>query len=715
MSYHLQCENGSKVNMIKQKFEQNASPKEKQKESPPRATDEHKDSLRRSLSASPVKSKKNFKLNVSRQLSNPGKNIKRTPAFRGDKLSRTKNLQSPTKERLPSIVNQNVKMFEERPEYGKIGNVKKKSYDTVDCGTSSLESFICDRSTPDSRKPREDCKIPIDRAGSRYNGWKDCKPPRSKDSRMGENTVRTTIISRQKNISPIYTRDDELASTNGKPVDSPRLDKFLKNGVEYTKVTKQSRQSSFDSISRTTEPQQNSRYNACSGTSILDIREELSRRIRRKAESNENLAVHRSDEVIDGSRANEDDDLTTRKSSRHELDESSRRSLTRGWTERLVDAGLTETLKAALQAPLPAGPPPKKPPRTFAHSPVTGFDTASPESHGPLANGNHSDDDHPRLPEDTRSPARTEGRTAQDKSRTGDTSKRSPGSDKLAGHKSRESRDSKKMLEKLEHVLIQHQKALGPKVIMARKDRHAIANGFDVRDAGHGESTTSDSEKREKRSFPNRLSRTLEDSKKLGSLPKTPDSKTRKHSTFDCLPSLNCASSSVYEQVKHPDFKSYFAETSSLRESQSSISKSEDSLETSITNLLMGNSEFYDDLASSPASKRLSTELSTFLDGKRRQTNRINSEERVYAEPFAFDKNSGTDITGYGMLSPEEHNYFSRSLREERFGSCKENSILRCERGSNDETGSAKPELHYMVRARRLPCVCDGYFYSITG
>jgi hypothetical protein len=32
------------------------------------------------------------------------------------------------------------------------------------------------------------------------------------------------------------------------------------------------------------------------------------------------------------------------------------------------DASLTDTLKAALNAPLPAGPPPKKPPRTFAHN-----------------------------------------------------------------------------------------------------------------------------------------------------------------------------------------------------------------------------------------------------------------------------------------------------------------------------------------------------------
>lgn len=38
-------------------------------------------------------------------------------------------------------------------------------------------------------------------------------------------------------------------------------------------------------------------------------------------------------------------------------------------TEKLQEIGLTDTLKAVLKQPLPTGPPPKKPPRTFAESP----------------------------------------------------------------------------------------------------------------------------------------------------------------------------------------------------------------------------------------------------------------------------------------------------------------------------------------------------------
>lgn len=40
-------------------------------------------------------------------------------------------------------------------------------------------------------------------------------------------------------------------------------------------------------------------------------------------------------------------------------------------SQKLQEAGLTDTLKAVLKQPLPTGPPPKKPPRTFADKPPT--------------------------------------------------------------------------------------------------------------------------------------------------------------------------------------------------------------------------------------------------------------------------------------------------------------------------------------------------------
>lgn len=40
-------------------------------------------------------------------------------------------------------------------------------------------------------------------------------------------------------------------------------------------------------------------------------------------------------------------------------------------SQKLQEAGLTDTLKAVLRQPLPTGPPPKKPPRTFIDSPAT--------------------------------------------------------------------------------------------------------------------------------------------------------------------------------------------------------------------------------------------------------------------------------------------------------------------------------------------------------
>lgn len=45
-------------------------------------------------------------------------------------------------------------------------------------------------------------------------------------------------------------------------------------------------------------------------------------------------------------------------------------------TQKLQEAGMTDTIKAALKQPLPAGPPPKKPPRLFVDSPSNAeFDT----------------------------------------------------------------------------------------------------------------------------------------------------------------------------------------------------------------------------------------------------------------------------------------------------------------------------------------------------
>lgn len=50
------------------------------------------------------------------------------------------------------------------------------------------------------------------------------------------------------------------------------------------------------------------------------------------------------------------------------FDELLKRSVTDA--QKLQEAGLTDTLKAVLKQPLPTGPPPKKPPRTFADKPV---------------------------------------------------------------------------------------------------------------------------------------------------------------------------------------------------------------------------------------------------------------------------------------------------------------------------------------------------------
>lgn len=642
MSY-IPTENGAKVNMIKQKFERKISPENNDTENEKKNDDneEQKEHLRRSLSASPIKGKKNIKLNVTRQLSNPsGKNIKRTPAFRGDKLTRMKNLNSPIKEKVNSIVDQNVKMFEEKPEYGKIGNVKKKDVFNYNDVTDSV-----------GRKKNDN--------------W---RPPLTKDkTKFNENTVRTTVISRQKNISPMYTHlDDDFVPTvlhvnednqdNGN-VMIDELNKFLMNGVEYTKVTKT------------------------------------------KGTLDDNKCVKSSNDLSFGNEKKNYKTDTKPDLSSKKLDNEETR------------LKLTDSLKAALQAPLPTGPAPKKPPRTFAHSPIIrrykldNYDFKRPSSwlheeftkkigtdvpdcsrklinHHDIKEIDDSYIDIVNLSDNASDKKSISPRTNDSQnSLTSLNSKSHSSSDDSHEHlstisssKSRSTKDSRKMLEKLETVLIQHQKAIGPKVIIPRKEKNQIEIGFEARKKLQI-NTENDIEKRVGNFFLNHLSNTLDESKKSPSVCKNQDAKLRKQSTFDCLPYLNCASSTVYEQ---PSFKNYLYEDKS---------RSEDSLTDSITNILSSNNDLYDELLS-PGSKRLSTELTTFSDGKRRQSASTINEERVYAEPFSFDKSSGTDITGINDLSPEEHNYLSRPWSSQK-------NINKTE--EINSLGRKNKELHYMV------------------
>ncbi|KAK0176399.1 hypothetical protein PV328_000542 [Microctonus aethiopoides] len=735
MSY-IPSENGTKVNMIKQKFEQNVKCETKEVEKCIE-TDESttKELLRRSCSSSPVKAKRNLKLNVTRQLSNPGKNIKRTPAFRGDKLNKIRNLNSPSKEKIFSIVNQNVKIFEENPEYGKIGNVKRKLTESIGVKELLLNPDVLDENkTTNCDLIDRDVVDCIDKQKQHNETIKDYRPPFTKSNKIvGGNSVRTTVISRQKNISPIYSLDDDdgdfdksitpskdlavtnLSSTNDK---SPKFDKFLMNGVEYTKVKKplNGEEKNFkfhdsNSPEAKTEMQ-------------IDIREELSRRKHMNiSEKNTN---------------NNSSELLALKQ-----------------TDNNLTLELTNCLKAALEAPLPVGPPPKKPPRTFAHSPI--IRRYNLEMSEECNKNNYVHDSKKRqaglykygiisenscdpkfysecniirselecnnfkelLEDESRTNEQCHGKISQDDniSKIKSVSSLSPikshsssfeidqqtlmtSATSTSSIKSRSTRDSKKMLEKLETVLIQHQKALGNNVIVPTKDKAEIEIDINNKKKNTNGSESDLEKNQDKRKFYNRLSRTLEDSKKIVSDKKNQESKNRKHSTFDCLPYLSCASSTVYEQ---PNFKTYFNEWSPVELK----SRSEDSLDVPLSNVLTTNNIDSYNEHMSPAARRLSTELTTFLDNKRRQSISTKSEERVYAEPFAFDKNKGTDVLVFSELSPEEHNYLSRSWQNDRFNIKQNVSDITEKKTNSHERKKKEPELHYLCTTIKSSVIED--------
>ncbi|XP_012270875.1 uncharacterized protein LOC105694607 isoform X2 [Orussus abietinus] len=796
MSY-MQKENASRVSAIKQKFEIN--PGQNLAESPRDSddSDERKEHLRRSVSASPVKIRKSLKLNVSRQLSNPGKNIKRSPAFRCDKSAKTKNLHSPTKEKVTSIVDKNVKLFEDKPEYGKIGNVKKKIRDT------SMDRFdiLYDDDPSRTLDMAVGLRLNLKTIPSSERGYgklnrrllhehsKNMQLPNTQLSPI-KDSVRTTVISRQKNISPIYKTEDEVDAicerlslddetmnvTNCESRNLTQLNKFVKNGVEYTRVLKS--KGRFNDLDKTIVSNISQSCSENKKEAFMDIREELSRR------KNQSSLIH----VSHGGAIRKQNMFKDSLDKNHK-DDSPKTSFSDIEDESGI---LSDNLLAALRAPLPKGPPPEKPPRTFAHrpsenvpnvsqplsftqknvndvkgnlnlststlilnsataglpndskqivnsflnsikkvtddelsdedvtthpmrsetgSPGNGFsfhtprrsaentssmepkDTTERIKHGALDSKSYysdkitvsvksSQESHPRTSHfpreaksteaDRRDSASSEEGTSASSSGLPDSTQKLKDSVITTGNigKSRPGRDSKKMLEKLENVLIQHQKALGPKVIMARTGTK-LNSQLD---------SDSDFESPKRRvPFSERLSRTLEEPRRLGPLPKSPTSGCKKNSTFDCLPSLNCASAGIYEQIKNPDFKTYLPQQKSatLDRPDNYYAKSGDLMANSHFCMESTKNEFYEKLNMSPASRRLSAELSTFLDGKRRRSNPSELEERVYAEPFAFDKNCGVDITGYGKLSPSLR---SDILKQDKFKS---------ERQDN--------ELHYMI------------------
>ncbi|XP_046615979.1 uncharacterized protein LOC124303147 isoform X1 [Neodiprion virginianus] len=908
MSY-IQPQNSNRVNSIKQKFESASPSPERDNSSEKKRDDEKvKESLCRTLSASPVVLRKNLKLQVTRQLSNPGRNIKRSPAFRGDKLARTKNLHSPTKERIVSLVDKNVKLFEDKPEYGKLGKVKKKSrynehemgYDDVDSImlSDNLNRELHDNGGYGRLLPREKEKPKGSRSQSSERlGNREISPASRATNEQRIDSVRTTVISRHKNISAISEgiRDEnddsespldrhEIRKNNSTEV-CLKLDKFTKNGVEYTKVMKpkhnqfnEQKTNNDVSTHKYSKDNDNEDYN----DEICDIREELSRR-KSKVRENDNessplasknklfgVASRHSKNSSEAGRiidlfANSKDSPSAQtnldfvpvkdiilRDKRHNL--TSRKSSILGASPPMFENKLTDTLKAALKAPLPSGPPPKKPPRTFAHSPTTnrspvddyeevnGFwqkkkfeinqsvgqnvsDTTAQKINSFLHDAgtqhlkrrncvknrkdtrfnypNSGNIEHSDFPDQEKMPSvpqrvptldsllyRIRGRSEEssdvikdvdnstdyepiavpdlnsennisiplsklciqsgkesDAEKSFSPSDSSPAREKSfpstgalndsasseensssplnisyspkkfktspirsfgsLNSRSRTSRDSKEMLEKLEHVLIQHQKACGPRVIVPRQDKTDLGITTSPKVKVEVEEDTENSNvTRHREIFQKTLSRTLEEGGRLGPLPNVPSAPERSRNLgFDCLPLLNCAgNSSIYEQIQNPDFKTYLTDTknsrsNSLRRSENIYSKFghaithnsqfyvADSMENSLN---FTNPDPYDTLLVSPASKRLSSELTTFSDAKKHVTNASNKEEHVYAEPFTFNKNFSTDITGLKSAT-------SSPRVERRFGINK--------REDSPKSFPKGAELHYMCTPIPTACV----------
>lgn len=260
---------------------------------------------------------------LERQLSSPTSrgHIKRSPAFRCDRIVRGKNvLTPPVGERQKSVVGKRVKQFDSTPDF--------------------VSAKLCNAVIGEEHLQQQEAKSPTDNVGERARAFTS---PTDNFSRSPKNNP-SSGLSDAKLIKPEVSRQLGLAIKNGhrihatsgwshghqsvkKPV--PVLNdnnKVRPTHQETTPIKNLLSEVKLKSVSK--GPNVNNTYlGEKSGASVKNHINQTSPALQ---------PLHSS--VISSN-----------------------------CDEPTYQPELSATLKAALKAPLPVGPPPKKPPRTFAH------------------------------------------------------------------------------------------------------------------------------------------------------------------------------------------------------------------------------------------------------------------------------------------------------------------------------------------------------------
>lgn len=271
---------------------------------------------------------------LERQLSSPTSraHIKRSPAFRCDRIVRGKNILTPTpSDRTRSVVDKRVKQFD----------------------TSSTPDFVaaklCNAVIGDEQSVHNNIISPVDNVNERARAF----------------TSPSDNFSRSSHTP--------LSNGSGAPIDTKRnrLEISRQSGAAVNKKSSSSASWLHSDQEREINGSRSDSLNDGSrGQHIISIQENApvknlllelkSKKLVKDFSTSNPICVQRNKKSVESPVSQTNSALKdwplSPSVNPHNCD------------NQTYQPGLSATLKAALKAPLPCGPPPKKPPRTFAHS-----------------------------------------------------------------------------------------------------------------------------------------------------------------------------------------------------------------------------------------------------------------------------------------------------------------------------------------------------------
>ena len=348
--------------------------------------------------------------------------IRRSPAFRCDRIVRGRNVvgqMNGVSERTRSLVDNRVKLFEDGRS---VKSVAKK------LNTSPLvPSDAADVSNKSSR-PQIQRQLDV--------GEDDVTKIIKTTLKSGNSPSEHHLVDNPGTCTDFTDKAISINWTDLEKSETVPQHKLPKSGPGYGSVSKVQVQASPSFLhkyanNRVKFTLQSKQFNC---NHALENLSNIKNVERKELGSHSNLIPVPSRNIVNNSKGPNDVQCVKGQASQETLQEEISFS----------DMILTDTLKAALKAPLPSGPPPKKPPRTFAHN------TPPPNNAG-----QHS----------VSLPSATEPVSNKDSlERVKFTSSVSEKTVKPVRSKT----ESQIMLKKLERVLLNHQQGTGAVVLRPR-------------------------------------------------------------------------------------------------------------------------------------------------------------------------------------------------------------------------------------------------------